>query len=212
MTPDLVDLWRAFIAHEVRVLVAGAYALAVHGRPRATGDLDVWVEPSADNASRVLRALAEFGAPLSDVSAADFARPGVVFQVGLPCLGSTSSASCVASRAPRPGRRGRVRRSGRSTSTISGATTSSATGAPRDGPETARISRSWGEPPGPATRPGRGRTAGRARRPATRSMCARAGPPSRGARGSGASPPRSRARRRRRRAACSRESRRSAAA
>jgi hypothetical protein len=44
MNPDFVDLLRAFRAAEVRFLVAGAYALAVHGRPRATGDLDVWVD------------------------------------------------------------------------------------------------------------------------------------------------------------------------
>jgi hypothetical protein len=44
MNPDFVDLLRTFIAAEVRFLVVGAYALAVHGRPRATGDLDVWVE------------------------------------------------------------------------------------------------------------------------------------------------------------------------
>ena len=84
MNQDFVDLLRAFIAHDVRFLVVGAYALAVHGRPRATGDLDVWVEPSADNAGRVMRALADFGAPLTGVRAEDFARPGIVFQMGLP--------------------------------------------------------------------------------------------------------------------------------
>lgn len=84
MNQDFVDLLRAFIAHDVRFLVVGAYALAVHGRPRATGDLDVWVEPSAENAARVMRALADFGAPLADVRADDFSRPGIVFQMGLP--------------------------------------------------------------------------------------------------------------------------------
>jgi hypothetical protein len=46
MNPDFVDLLRAFAEREVRFLVVGAYALAHHGRPRATGDLDVWVDPS----------------------------------------------------------------------------------------------------------------------------------------------------------------------
>ncbi len=84
MNQDFVDLLRAFGAHDVRFLVVGAYALGVHGRPRATGDLDVWVEATPSNAVNVMRALAEFGAPLAEVRAADFARPGIVFQMGLP--------------------------------------------------------------------------------------------------------------------------------
>ncbi len=84
MNEDFLDLLRALLAADVRFLVVGAYALAHHGRPRATGDLDVWVEPTLDNAVKVMRALAEFGAPLNDVTEADFAKPGVVFQIGLP--------------------------------------------------------------------------------------------------------------------------------
>ena len=84
MNQDFVDLLRAFIDADVRFLVVGAYALAHHGRPRATGDLDVWVDAEPENAERVMRALAEFGAPLSDVRAVDFARPGVVLQIGVP--------------------------------------------------------------------------------------------------------------------------------
>ena len=84
MNPDFVDLLRAFAEREVRFLVVGAYALAHHGRPRATGDLDVWVDPTPSNAQRLMSALAAFGAPLGDVSEADFASPGVVFQMGVP--------------------------------------------------------------------------------------------------------------------------------
>ena len=84
MNPDFVDLLRTFVDHEVRFLVVGAYALGVHGRPRATGDLDIWVEASPQNAPRVMGALAEFGAPLDAVSEDDFAREGIVFQMGLP--------------------------------------------------------------------------------------------------------------------------------
>jgi hypothetical protein len=84
MNPDFVDLLLAFNAHEVRYLVVGAYALAAHGRPRATGDLDVWVEPNPENAARVIQALASFGAPLDQIHDADFATPGIVFQMGLP--------------------------------------------------------------------------------------------------------------------------------
>jgi hypothetical protein len=86
MNPDFVDLLRAFIGADVRFLIVGAYALALHGRPRATGDLDVWIEATPENASRVMRALAAFGAPLSDVTSADFAREGVTYQIGVvPC-------------------------------------------------------------------------------------------------------------------------------
>lgn len=84
MNQDFVDLLRAFSAADVRFLIVGAYALAVHGRPRATGDLDVLVEPSPENARRVVAALREFGAPLDAVVESDFVRPGIVLQIGLP--------------------------------------------------------------------------------------------------------------------------------
>ena len=84
MNQDFVDLLRAFIAADVRFLIVGAYALAVHGRPRATGDLDVWIDATAENALRVMTALREFGAPLDEISESDFASPGVVYQLGVP--------------------------------------------------------------------------------------------------------------------------------
>lgn len=84
MNPDFLDLLRAFVAAEVRFLVVGAYALAVHGRPRATGDLDVWIEASAENAGRVMRALAAFGAPTDRITSTELASPGLVYQLGLP--------------------------------------------------------------------------------------------------------------------------------
>jgi hypothetical protein len=86
LAEDFRDLLRAFGDHGVRFLVVGAYALAVHGRPRATGDLDVWIEPAQDNAERAYAALRFFGAPLHDLTVGDLATPGVVFQIGLPPL------------------------------------------------------------------------------------------------------------------------------
>ena len=86
MNQDFLDLLRAFIDGNVRFLIVGAYALGVHGRPRATGDLDVWVDPTPENATRVLSALEQFGAPTGQVNAGDFSRPGIVFQMGLPPL------------------------------------------------------------------------------------------------------------------------------
>jgi hypothetical protein len=66
--------------------VVGAHALAAHGVPRATGDLDVWVRPEPANAARVWRALESFGAPVEalGVEEADLARPDQVVQIGLP--------------------------------------------------------------------------------------------------------------------------------
>jgi hypothetical protein len=65
-------------------MVVGAYALALHGRPRATGDLDVWIDATPDNAPRVMQALAAFGAPMAQIAEADFSRPGIVYQLGVP--------------------------------------------------------------------------------------------------------------------------------
>lgn len=83
---DFRDLLAAFAAHDVRFLVVGGYAVTFHSRPRFTKDLDVWVEPTPANAVRVVAALAAFGAPLTahGVSAQDFERPGVVYQMGMP--------------------------------------------------------------------------------------------------------------------------------
>lgn len=73
----------ALSAAGAEYLVVGAHALAAHGVPRATGDLDIWVRPTADNAERVWRALERFGAPLHDLTVDDLARPGIVFQIGV---------------------------------------------------------------------------------------------------------------------------------
>jgi hypothetical protein len=80
---DFVELLAAFNAQSVEYLVVGAHALAAHGHVRATKDLDVWVKPNVQNGARVLRALAEFGAPLQDLTVEDLARPGLIFQMGV---------------------------------------------------------------------------------------------------------------------------------
>ena len=83
MNPDFRDLLAAFNARGVEFLVVGAYALAAHGLVRATKDLDVWVRPDVENAKSVFDALADFGAPLHDLTADDLARPGLIFQIGV---------------------------------------------------------------------------------------------------------------------------------
>jgi hypothetical protein len=81
--PDFRDLFAAFNAARVKYLLVGGYALAFHGRPRFTRDLDVWLEPNAENAARAYAALEAFGAPLQDLRAGDLERPGLIFQIGV---------------------------------------------------------------------------------------------------------------------------------
>ena len=64
-------------------LVVGAYAMAAHGCPRATGDIDFWVRATPENAARVWGALASFGAPMAEIAIEDFSTPDVVFQIGI---------------------------------------------------------------------------------------------------------------------------------
>lgn len=86
MIPDFRDLLAALVQRDVRFLVVGAHALAAHGVPRVTGDLDVWVEPAPANAASVWQALVEFGAPLDSlgIRESDFLQPDQVIQFGLP--------------------------------------------------------------------------------------------------------------------------------
>jgi hypothetical protein len=84
MKPDFRDMLSALSAEGAEFLVVDAFALGVHGYPRATGDIDLWVRPTPENASRVMRALRRFGAPLHDLTESDLATAGVVFQIGLP--------------------------------------------------------------------------------------------------------------------------------
>ena len=83
MHPDFLDIIRALLDAEVRFIIVGAYAVNLYVDPRATGDLDIWIEPTPDNASKVMRALGEFGAPLTGVSEKDFSSPGITLQIGI---------------------------------------------------------------------------------------------------------------------------------
>ena len=84
MNQDFLDLLRTLFDLEVRFVVVGAHALAVHGRPRATGDIDILIEPTPENARVCYAALQNFGAPLGDLSVEDLHTPGTVFQMGVP--------------------------------------------------------------------------------------------------------------------------------
>jgi predicted nucleotidyltransferase len=83
LNSDYKDMLQVLLDNGVNFLLVGAYAMGVHGYPRATGDIDIWVEPSADNSARVYHALADFGAPLHEIDRTTFAEPGIVFQIGV---------------------------------------------------------------------------------------------------------------------------------
>ena len=86
MTDDWFDIIAAMLDADVRFLIVGAHALAVHGVPRGTQDLDIWIDPTAENAYRVWRALDDFGAPAEalGITTEDLVREDTVIQFGLP--------------------------------------------------------------------------------------------------------------------------------
>ncbi len=83
LNPDYRDILSIFNEQGVEYLVVGAYALAAHGLPRATGDIDLWIRRSEENARRVWESLARFGAPLTNLSIKDLLMPDIVFQIGV---------------------------------------------------------------------------------------------------------------------------------
>ena len=84
LNPDFRDLFAALNAAGAEFLIIGGYALAIHGTPRFTKDLDVWVDATPENAQKVWDALDAFGAPFLDLTLQDFSVPGIIFQMGLP--------------------------------------------------------------------------------------------------------------------------------
>ena len=71
LAPDFEEFIASLTAHGVEFLIVGAYALALHGAPRFTGDLDVFVRPTAENAARLLASVRSFGFPVEDLRSED---------------------------------------------------------------------------------------------------------------------------------------------
>ena len=84
MQPDFRELLALFNAHHVEYLIVGGYALAFHGAPRFTGDLDLFVNPDTANAQSILAALKAFGFASVGLTLNDFERPDQVVQLGVP--------------------------------------------------------------------------------------------------------------------------------
>ena len=83
LNEDYKDMLHTLSGEEVRYLLVDAYAMAAHGYPRATMDIDIWVMPSPENAEAVLRALGRFGAPVHNLNKEDLQKDGTVFQIGV---------------------------------------------------------------------------------------------------------------------------------
>src|SRR5579863_7429199 len=81
---DFKEFVESFVANDVRFLIVGGYAMAAHGLPRFTGDLDAWVGVFAENAERIVQSLGDFGFAGLDLSEEDFTRSDHVIQLGYP--------------------------------------------------------------------------------------------------------------------------------
>lgn len=82
--PDFKELLALFNKHEIEYIIVGAYALAYHGAPRFTGDIDIYVRPTQDNATRIIAALSSFGFGSLGLKKEDFQKPEQVIQLGVP--------------------------------------------------------------------------------------------------------------------------------
>ena len=83
MNRDFVEMLRALSGANAEYLVVGAHAVAAHGYVRATKDLDIWINPTEDNARRVWQALTTFGAPLEQIRLHDLTTAGNIYQIGI---------------------------------------------------------------------------------------------------------------------------------
>jgi hypothetical protein len=84
LNPDYKDMLAALCGEKANFLIVGAYALAVYGLPRATGDIDLFVGTDPENSKKVYQALRSFGAPLTDIRPETFTRTGIIYQIGVP--------------------------------------------------------------------------------------------------------------------------------
>ncbi len=83
---DFEDFVALLNKHAVDYMIVGGYALAFHGKPRHTGDLDIWIDISNDNATKMLHVLNEFGMASLGMEKEDFLQKGIITQIGYPPL------------------------------------------------------------------------------------------------------------------------------
>jgi predicted nucleotidyltransferase len=83
---DFEDFVNLLNKHKVAYMIVGGYALALHGKPRHTGDLDIWIDISEENAVKLVKVLKEFGMESLGLEKDDFLKPGFISQIGYPPL------------------------------------------------------------------------------------------------------------------------------
>ena len=83
---DFKEFIELLIKNRAEYLIVGGYAVGIHGHPRYTGDLDIWLNPSPENAELILKSVNEFGFSSFKLSVEDFTKPGKVIQLGYPPL------------------------------------------------------------------------------------------------------------------------------
>ena len=83
---DFKEFVQLLIKHNTEYLIVGGYAVGIHGHPRYTGDLDIWLNPSEANAEKILKVVNEFGFSSYKLSVDDFTKVGNVIQLGYPPL------------------------------------------------------------------------------------------------------------------------------
>lgn len=83
LNEDYKEIIQSLLKHRVKFLIVGAYAMGVHGYPRATGDFDIWIEASKVNSEKTFKSLLEFGAPLREINEDTFGEEGIIFQIGV---------------------------------------------------------------------------------------------------------------------------------
>ncbi len=84
LNQDFKEFIQLFNDNQVNYLVIGGYAVAVHGHPRYTKDIDIWIEISEENSQKIITALAEFGFGSLGLTAQDFQEPHQIIQLGYP--------------------------------------------------------------------------------------------------------------------------------
>ena len=83
LNEDYKEILQILLENDVQFLIVGAYAMAAYGYPRATGDVDIWVANTPENSKKIHKSLAEFGAPLAQLTPETFTEKGIIFQIGI---------------------------------------------------------------------------------------------------------------------------------
>lgn len=106
LNPDFKEFIQSLNDNDVRYLVVGGYAVALHGHPRYTKDIDIWIEPDPENAARMVKAIIQFGFESLGLETDDFLEKDVIIQLGYPpnridlmtSLSGVNFKSCYAER------------------------------------------------------------------------------------------------------------------